>query len=158
MKALFIGLFFVSSVSAQVVWERNDKSECVELKYDVNEIRDQLKTQYKKDCDYDRHATKVIIGHLFSCPGKIHPYFRSKEACDMFFAEGKKDLVKFAPAGTAEPKKWIKNFGSCMETATPGQYTKMGPKDLNSFCQCVATKTKVKVDGFIIQECSKQIQ
>lgn len=157
MKYFLIGLFLVSKVSAQVVWERNDKSECIMSKYDVDEIRLQLKSKFKKECDYVRHSTKVIIGHLFTCPDKIYPYFRTKSACDLFFAEGKKNLLKFAPASARDPKSWIKHFGNCMETATPGQYTKMGPKDLNIFCLCVADKTKTVVNGHIVQECSKDL-
>ncbi len=159
MKALILGLLFVSQVSAQVVWERNDKLECVELPHSADGIRDQLKAKYKKDCDYLRDSTRIIIGHIFKCPpdNKIHPYFRSKETCELFFKEGKKDLDKFAPKTAKNPKQWNKNFGNCMEKATPGQYTKMGPSDLNSFCQCVADKTKDAVNGFIVQECSKRI-
>lgn len=152
-------LVIAQSAFAQLVWERNDQLVCVETKTNVDEVRDALKKKFGKDCDYLRDSTRIIIGHIFKCPpdDKLHPYFRSKEACQMFFKEGKKELEKFAPASAPDAKRWIKNFGNCMETATPGQYTKMGPRSLNIFCYCVAEKTTDKVTGFIVQECSKRL-
>lgn len=155
----FILSIFPQAVFAQLVWERNEKLVCVETKNNVDEIRDQLKKKYGKDCDYLRDSTRVIIGHIFKCPpdDKLHPYFRSQAACEMFFSEGKKELEKFAPTSAKDPKKWVKNFGNCMETASPGQFTKMGPRSMNVFCRCVAEKTTHKVTGFIIRECSTRI-
>ena len=160
MKKLAALFFILScfSAEAQVLWERNEKLICVETKTNVDEIRNSLMKKYGKDCDYLRDPTRIVIGSIFKCPdGKVYPYFRSQNACKMFFAEGKKDLLKFAPAGTKDPKKWTQTFGKCMETATQKQINSMGLKTLNVFCYCVAGKTITEITSAVVQECSKRL-
>lgn len=160
MKIFFaaILMFSFSQARAQLLWERNEKLICVETKSNVDEIRQQLKKQYGRDCDYLRDATRSVIGSIFKCPDdKMYPYFRTQEACTMFFKEGKKDLLKFAPVGTSDPKKWTQTFGKCMETATQKQINSMGLRTLNTFCYCVAGKTTAGITSAVVQECSKNL-
>ena len=160
MKFFLIFLCFISfgNVHAQKLWEKGVKNICVQTDTDVDEIRTNLRKTHGKDCDYLRDATRIAIGSFFKCPdNKTYSYFRTKETCEMFFAEGKKQLVNFAPPGTENPKKWVKNFGSCMETATQKQVNSMGLRVLNIFCYCVAGKATDKITGHIVQECSKNL-
>ncbi|MBA2406283.1 MAG: hypothetical protein H0V66_16015 [Bdellovibrionales bacterium] len=157
----FLFLFLVMSVGqvhAQNLWERNEKLQCVQTDTTVDQVKENLTKKYGKDCDYLRDSTRIVIGNIFRCPGdKIHSYFRTKEACEMFFKEGKKELVKFAPPGNKNPKKWVEIFGNCMEKASPSQVNTMGLKTLNVFCYCVAGKTTEKITTHIVQECSKTL-
>lgn len=161
MKTLLIVLAMVSMFPAygQYLWERNEKLVCIQTKTNVEDVKNNLKEKHGKDCDYLRDATRIVIGSIFKCPDdKVYPYFRTKEACEMFFKEGKKDLVKFAPASAKNPKKWVEAFGSCMEKATQSQVNTMGLQTLNAFCYCVAGKVTTKIDGHIVQECSKSLK
>ncbi len=152
---LFLLLLMPLHGLAQNLWERNDKLVCVQAESDLDEIKNDLRKKYGKDCDYLRDSTRIVIGNIFKCPeGKFHSYFRSQKACEMFFGEGKKDLVKFAPADVQNPKRWVKHFGSCMETATQSQVNTMGLRSLNKFCQCVAEKSTDKITAFIVKDCS----
>lgn len=147
------------SAFAQNLWERNDQLVCVQTNKTVDQIKKELHEKHGKDCDYLRDSTRIVIGNIFKCPDdKVHPYFRSQEHCEMFFTEGKKDLFKFAPASSKNPKKWIEIFGSCMEKATHKQINNMGLQTLNSFCHCVAGKTTDQITGLIVQECSKSLK
>lgn len=158
-SVLMILLFFTHSAFAQFLWERNDKHVCVQTKINVDDVRLNLRNKTGRECDYHRDATRIVLGNFFKCvDGKTYAYFRTKVACELFFKEGKKELVKFAPTSSKDPKNWIKNFGECMEKATPGQYSKMGPQMLNSFCYCVAEKSKDKITGFVVDECSKSLK
>lgn len=160
MKIFLVTLMLLSagSVFAQTLWERNDKKICVDTDENVDEIKARLRKQHGKDCDYLRDSTRVVLGSFFKCPDdKTSPYFRSKENCEMFFAEGKKDLVKFAPPSAKNPKKWVESFGTCMETATHQQVNTMGLRTLTIFCFCVAGKTVDKINGHIVNECSKTL-
>jgi hypothetical protein len=144
---------------AQNLWERNDKLVCTQVESNLDEIKNNLRQKYGKDCDYLRDSTRIVIGNIFKCPeGKFHSYFRTHKACEMFFAEGRKDLVKFAPSEVQDPKKWVKHFGSCMETATQSQLNSMGLKTLNKFCECVAEKSTDKITAYIVQDCSKALK
>jgi hypothetical protein len=160
MKFLLLLLLFLSahSVLAQNLWERNEKMNCVETDTNVDEVKAKLHKQHGKDCDYLRDATRVVLGSFFKCPdNKTYPYFRSKENCEMFFAEGKKDLVKFAPSSAKDPKKWVANFGTCMKTASQQQVNTMGLRTLTIFCHCVAAKTTDKINDHIVKECSDKL-
>lgn len=158
MKFILAMILLSSQVYAQVLWERNEKLVCVETKTDVDQIKENLKKKFGRDCDYLRDATRSVIGSIFKCPDeKLYPYFRTKDACTMFFAEGKKDLLKFAPSSAKNPKKWTQTFGTCMETATQKQINSMGLKTLNTFCYCVAGKTSEKITSAIVSECSKKL-
>ena len=155
---ILLCIFTFSEAHAQKLWEKGVNNICVQTANDVDEVKASLRKTHSKDCDYLRDSTRVAIGHFFKCPDeKTHSYFRSKETCEMFFAEGKKQLVKFAPSGSVNPKKWVKNFGNCMETATQQQVNTMGLRLLNIFCYCVAGNTTDKVTGHIVQECSKNL-
>lgn len=159
MKYFFLMTMMISSAHAQKLWERNEKLVCYQTKTNVDEVRVILKNKYKKDCDYFRDSTRIAIGNIFKCPDeKIYPYFRTEVACQMFFREGKKDLLKFAPAGNANPQKWINIFGSCMETASQKQVNNMGLQTLNSFCYCVADTTSDKITSAVVQNCSKKLK
>lgn len=156
MKFFLLFLFVSSSVFAQNVWERDEKLNCVQRSFSVDEAQAQLKKKHGKDCEYLRDATRSVIGNIFKCPdGKVIPYFRSQQACEAFFAEGKKGMLSFAPKDHKNPKKWVEIFGTCMETATQKQLNSMGIQTLNTFCGCVAEKTKDKITGFIVKDCSK---
>ena len=151
-------LLYAVSSFAQNLWERNETLVCVETKTNVDDVNDRLRIQYGKDCDYLRDATRIVIGSFFKCPdGKIYPYFRSKESCDRFFMEGKKDLLKFAPTQNLNPAKWVQTFGTCMQTASQKQVNRMGLKSLNAFCLCVASKTSDKMTPDILKSCSENL-
>lgn len=151
-------LFSATSVLAQNLWERNEKKICVDTEATVDELKTKLRKQHGKDCDYLRDSTRIVIGSFFKCPDdKTYSYFRSKENCEMFFTEGKKDLVKFAPSSAKNPKKWVESFGTCMETANQQQVNSMGLRTLTIFCFCVAGKTINKIDGHIVKECSEAL-
>lgn len=154
---LLIFLLNFAPVFAQNLWERGANNICVQTKMTVDDVKTKLNKELGKDCDYLRDSTRIVLGHFFKCPDKVHPYFRSKENCEMFFTEGKKDLLKFSPAGTKNPKVWTESFGTCMETATQQQVNTMGLKTLNVFCYCVAGKTITKIDGHIVKECSERL-
>jgi|GEM_PF-4779953 len=156
MKIFFLLLFLMPLPAlAQKLWERNEKLVCAQIESGLDEIKTNLRQKYGKDCDYLRDSTRIVIGNIFKCPeGKFHSYFRTQKACEMFFAEGKKDLVKFAPAEVKNPQRWVKHFGSCMETATQSQVNTMGLKSLNKFCECVAQKSTDKITAYIVQDCS----
>ena len=158
MKIFFLLVLISSPLMAQSLWERNEKLECIDTKLDVDQIKNNLKKKFGRDCDYFRDPTRIVIGNIFKCPdNKTYPYFRSQNACKMFFVEGKKDLLKFAPSYAKDPKKWNKVFGTCMETASQKQLNSMGLKDLNTFCYCVAGKTSETITSAIISECSKKL-
>jgi hypothetical protein len=152
---LLLALLIPLQSFAQNLWERNDKLVCVQNESNLDAIKNNLRQKYGKDCDYLRDSTRIVIGNIFKCPeGKFHSYFRTQKACEMFFAEGKKDLAKFAPPEIKDPKRWVKHFGSCMETATQSQVITMGLKTLNKFCECVAEKSTDKITAYIVQDCS----
>lgn len=158
MKLIFIFLFSLNFAHAQYLWERSEQKTCVETKTNVDDVRNNLKEKFKKHCDYLKDATRIVIGNFFKCPDdKMYSYFRTKEACELFFSDEKKELHKFAPNTARDVRVWAKAFGKCMETATPGQLNQMGPQWLNSFCYCVAGKTKSTVNAGIIQQCSKEL-
>ncbi len=156
---LMLATFFYAETSlAQNLWERNEKLICVETKTTVDDVNAHLRSQYGKDCDYLRDATRIVIGSFFKCPdGKIFPYFRSKDACERFFTEGKKDLLKFAPFQNLNPAKWVQTFGTCMQTASQKQVNNMGLRSLNAFCFCVADKTMDKMTPAILKACSENL-
>jgi hypothetical protein len=156
---LFFFLFIISlNLSAQTLWERNDKLICVDTGTDVDQIKKNLTKKFGRDCDYLRDATRSVIGSIFKCPDdKTYPYFRTQVACKMFFEEGKKDLVKFAPSSSTNPKKWTESFGKCMQTASQKQVNSMGLKQLNTFCYCVAGKTVGVITNAVVAACSKKI-
>jgi hypothetical protein len=159
MKFSLVILLLIALTPAWAdLWERNDKLVCVQTKTNVDAVKKDLHQKYGKDCDYLRDSTRIVIGNIFKCPDdKVMPYFRTQKHCEMFFAEGKKDLLKFAPAGTANPKKWITIFGSCMEKASQKQINSMGLKSLDKFCICIANKTTDQVTGHIVNDCSKTL-
>jgi hypothetical protein len=158
MKTFILLMLFSTSLLAQTLWERNDKQLCVETKTNVDQIKSNLKKKFGRDCDYLRDATRSVIGSIFKCPDdKLYPYFRTQHACQMFFMEGKKDLLKFAPENTKNPKKWTQTFGTCMETATQKQINSMGLSTLNTFCYCVAETTTNKITSEIVSNCSQQL-
>ena len=156
---IMLAMFLVATPSfSQNLWERNEKLICVETKTNVDDVNERLLREYGKDCDYLRDATRIVIGSFFKCPdGKIYPYFRSKDACERFFMEGKKELIKFAPTQNLNPEKWVQNFGNCMQTASQKQVNSMGLKSLNAFCFCVAGKTTDKMTPEILKACSENL-
>ena len=160
MKILIAALIFINVTSsfAQNLWERNEKLICLETKTSVDDVNAQLQKQYGKSCDYLRDATRIVIGDFFKCPdGRVYPYFRSKDSCERFFMEGKKDLVKFVPTQNSHPAKWVQTFGSCMQTASQKQVNSMGLKALNAFCFCVANRTTDKMTPDILKSCSENL-
>ena len=158
MRVFIVLLLVCGSLFAQTLWERNDKLVCVDTKTDVDQIRNNLKKKFKRECDYLRDSTRSVIGSIFKCPDeKLYPYFRTQEACKMFFTEGKKDLLKFAPSYAKDPKKWTQTFGTCMQTASQKQLNSMGLKTLNNFCYCVAGATTNKITNVIVSDCSKKL-
>jgi hypothetical protein len=158
MKTFICLMLLSSSLFAQTLWERNEKLLCVDTKTDVEQIKIKLKKKFGRDCDYLRDATRSVIGSIFKCPDdKLYPYFRTQDSCKMFFTEGKKDLLKFAPSYAKDPKKWTQTFGTCMETATQKQINNMGLKTLNVFCYCVAGQTTVSITSAIVEQCSKKL-
>jgi hypothetical protein len=160
MKFFLVMLILMacSPAFAQNLWERGEKNICVQTKTTVDDIKKNLSTQHGKDCDYLRDSTRIVIGSFFKCPDdKTYSYFRSKRTCELFFAEGKKDLLKFAPANAKNSKKWVESFGTCMETATQQQVNSMGLRILNIFCYCVAGKVIDKINGHIVKECSEKL-
>ena len=158
MKRFLFPMLFSSSLLAQTLWERNDKLLCVDTKTNVDQIQKNLKKKFGRDCDYLRDATRSVIGSIFKCPDdKLYPYFRTQHACEMFFKEGKKDLLKFAPKTAKNPKKWTQTFGTCMETASQKQLNSMGLLTLNTFCYCVAGATTRNITSEIVSNCSKKL-
>lgn len=161
MKISFILLALLTWTSSwsDTVWERDKKLECVENSSGLDKIKFNLNQKFGKDCVYLRDSTRIVIGNIFKCPDdKTYPYFRTKEHCEMFFSETKKDLLKFAPAEALDEKKWISEFGICMEKASLTQIKSLGLQNLNSFCKCVALKVVDKVTGRIVDECSKSLK
>ena len=161
MKVFFVLFAFATCTLSwsDTVWERDNNLVCVETSSDLDKIKLSLNQKFGKDCVYLRDPTRIVIGNIFKCPDdKTYPYFRTKEHCEMFFSEAKKDLLKFAPAEALDAKKWIQGFGACMEKASPTQINSMGLQILNNFCRCVALKTVDKVTGRIVEECSKGLK
>jgi hypothetical protein len=161
MKVFFVLFAFTTCTFSwsDTVWERDNNLVCVETSSDLDKIKLSLNQKFGKDCVYLRDSTRIVIGNIFKCPDdKTYPYFRTKEHCEMFFSEAKKDLLKFAPAGALDAKKWVREFGICMEKASPAQINSMGLQTLNNFCRCVALKTVDKVTGRIVEECSKGLK
>ncbi len=155
----FILLCFSHLVFGQNLWEHSFNNKCEQTKFNVDEVNNNLIKKYGKNCEYLKDATRIVIGNFFKCPGDvIHSYFRSKENCEIFFSSDKKELVKFAPTKAKNPKLWVKTFGNCMETATPGQINKLGPNFMNKFCLCVAEETTAAVNSQIINSCSKKVK
>lgn len=157
MKFFFVMMLLMTTAQAQQLWEHKDE-KCLQTKLTVDDAKNNLKQKYGNDCDYLKDATRIVIGNFFKCgKDKMHSYFRTKEACEMFFSDEKKELEKFAPQGEKDPKRWVKTFGNCMETATTGQINKLGPQWMNSFCYCVAEKTVSTPNSKILNDCSKRL-
>lgn len=159
IKILFLSLVLSTGLArAQYLWEKNDKQVCVQTKTNVDDVRNNLKEKFGKECDYQRNSLTIIVGNFFKCGDKMNAYFRTENACKYFHTKGKKDLLKFAPEKVKNPQRWNTVFGKCMETATQKQILQMGLQTLNSFCYCVAENTTSVITSQIVQDCSRKLK
>ena len=145
MRSLIILLMLSQSslALAQKLWERDNNQHCVQTQFDLGEIEKKLNLDFpSQKCSYQRDSVRVVLGSFFKClDGKVYSYFRTQDACKMFFSDAKKELAKFAPATIKNKKKWASEFGNCMESASEKRMSVIGIQSMNNICYCVAAKS-----------------
>lgn len=164
MKYLIIFLILAQSslALAQKLWERNNKQHCVQTQLDLDGIEKKLNLEFpEQKCSYQRDSVRVVLGSFFKClDGKVYSYFRTQDACKLFFSDAKKELANFAPASIKNKKKWAAEFGSCMESSSDKRMSIIGIQSMNNICYCVAAKLDESPESDkskLALECAKNI-
>jgi len=162
ISIVFFLLLISFSAHAQKLWERNDKQHCVQTQLDLDGIEKKLNLKFPdQKCIYLKDSVRVVLGSFFKCvDGKVYSYFRTQDSCEMFFKDTKKELTKFAPTSIKNKKRWVAEFGSCMESASERRMSIIGIQSMNNICYCMAAKIDESSESDkrkLALECAKNI-